>query len=454
MVAIAEDPNLPWGDRLRLWRINIKAWSQQELVDHVVQLAYQTKEERGTRLDIRLVGKWENGGVQRPQGVYRRLLAQLGAPMPLAPATSAPVLTAKCPPNARVTISETTEDGSDGQSEDGEISVLRRDFIKLGSAVAVPGLIAGLSGDANLSAQNRVASEVTDELRRRIVRLRRLDNHLGGADTYQLYVSEANITARLLKDGSYSEAIQRELLSIYAEQAQQAGWSAFDAGWSAEASTLYQRSYAAATEAGDAGLAGNALAFRAYQLLGEGQPASEMTDRSIHTAEAGGAHPGVLALLYERGAWTYALAGDVEATARALGKAEAALAQESDNPPDYAAWVDETELQIMTGRCWTELRKPLRAVPALERALSKYGDYHARDKALYLSWLADSYIDAAEQERAIEVVEQAAALATDVASVRPRQRLRKVVSRLEHNSDLAALVSRLSDSIDPLNVRG
>jgi tetratricopeptide (TPR) repeat protein len=328
--------------------------------------------------------------------------------------------------------------------------------MKLGSAVAVPALIAGLLGEASLTANNRVRREVTDELRRRMVRLRRIDDHLGGADTYHLYVADANVTARLLKEGSYSDSTQRELLSIYAEQAQQAGWSAFDAGWTSQATNLYQRSYAAAMEAEDVGLAGNALALRAYQMVGEGRPAAEMTDMSIRTAEVGGAHPGVLALLYERGAWTYALAGDVEATARALGHAKAALAQTAVNTPDYAAWVDETELQIMAGRCWTELRKPLRAVPALEQALSTYSDNHARDKALYLSWLADSYIDAAEHERATEIVGQAAELARDVASTRPRKRLRAVLNRLGHNTELATLVDRLSASntIYPVNIGG
>ena len=75
-------PTLPWGDRLRRWRTDVKAWSQQELADRIVQVAFQTKEERGTRIDVRLIGKWENGAVTRPQGVYRRLLTKLDAPLP------------------------------------------------------------------------------------------------------------------------------------------------------------------------------------------------------------------------------------------------------------------------------------------------------------------------------------------------------------------------------------
>jgi hypothetical protein len=120
----------------------------------------------------------------------------------------------------------------------------------------------------------------------------------------------------------------------------------------------------------------------------------------VYAADQPDVDPGVRALLYSRAAWTFALDGDANATARCLGQAEDALALADGRTPDYAAWIDETELAIMTGRCWSELRRPLRAVPVLETALSRYSDAHSRDKALYSSWLADSYIDAGR--RAVE----------------------------------------------------
>lgn len=61
-------------------------WSQQELVDQVVRLAFETKEDRGTSLDVRLVGRWENVSVGRPQSMYRRLLSGLAAPFRRTPA--------------------------------------------------------------------------------------------------------------------------------------------------------------------------------------------------------------------------------------------------------------------------------------------------------------------------------------------------------------------------------
>jgi hypothetical protein len=101
--------------------------------------------------------------------------------------------------------------------------------------------------------------------------------------------------------------------------------------------------------------------------------------------------------------------------------------------------VDQTELDIMTGRCWTELRRPLRAVPVLTRALDQYADHHARDKALYLSWLADSYLTAGEVEAAAAVTGRALDLAAGVASVRPRQRLAPLLRQLRQHAELSAV---------------
>lgn len=84
----------------------------------------------------------------------------------------------------------------------------------------------------------------------------------------------------------------------------------------------------------------------------------------------------------------------------------------------------------MAGRCWTELNRPLRAVPLLEEALSRYPDEYARDKALYLTWLARAYMTAGEVEQAAVVTGRALDLAADVVSVRPRQRLNPLLAAL------------------------
>lgn len=348
---------------------------------------------------------------------------------------------------------------SDTETSDVEedASVLRRDFMKLGAGMAITSVTAQLPGTPSGAAGNRIGISTVAELRGNIARLRLLDDHLGGGDTYRLYLAEVNKTASLLDDGSFSAATRRELLTLFAEQAQQAGWAAFDAGWHGEAQRLYQRSFSAAKEADDAGLAGNALALRSYQLLAHGTAATDLTDKSFSVA-AGNVHPAVKSLLYQRGAWTYAVAGQAEQAARALGQAEEALSVGDDGTPgpDFAVWAhDPTELRIMVGRCWTELHRPLRAVPALEAAMVQYHDSHARDKALYLSWLADAYLDAGEAEPAAAAVSRALDLSGSVASARPQQRLAAVMGRLEaykRSPVVADLLARAP--LNPVEIRG
>ncbi|WP_228815958.1 hypothetical protein, partial [Nocardia puris] len=54
----------------------------------------------------------------------------------------------------------------------------------------------------------------------------------------------------------------------------------------------------------------------------------------------------------------------------------------------------------------------------------------ARDKSLYLTWLADAYLDACDETNAVATTERALALAGRVASARPLDRVREVAQRV------------------------
>ncbi|MFI7598600.1 XRE family transcriptional regulator [Actinoplanes sp. NPDC049681] len=318
--------------------------------------------------------------------------------------------------------------------QDGGSGVFRRDLLKASAAVG-----AGFAvGPGLQDGRRRLGSELPGILRQRAARLRRLDNVLGGGDTFRIYAAEYQATEALLSDGFCSDKTRTGLLSVLAEQAQQAGWAAFDAGNHSEAVRLYGASRAAAGQAEDRLLAGNALAFLAYQQL-SADPAAAVQLATASCEVAGSAAVGSAgALLHERRAWTHAVLGNASQAARALEDAQTALvAGGSDPDPDWSAWVDETELHIMAGRCWTELRRPLRAVPILKTVLADFDDAHARDKALYLSWLADAYLDAGEVEEAAVTVSRALDLSAGVASVRPRQQLSRALDALSEHQNLS-----------------
>ncbi|GGJ56402.1 helix-turn-helix domain-containing protein [Streptomyces brasiliensis] len=321
-------------------------------------------------------------------------------------------------------------------SEIGPTSVRRRTILQ---AATRTGLAAALPALHRPPEPRRITNGYVQRLRERTVRLRRLDEFLGGGDTYRVYIGEYQDTKRLLRTASFTGESRQRLQSLLAEQAQQAGWAAFDGGRHAEAASLYEESKTAAREAGDADLLGNGFAFLAYQTA-DHRKAVEIAAASCATITA--ATPAaVQALLHERMAWACAVAGQADRTERALEAARAALDEQPDGEPqpDWAVWVDSTELHIMTGRCWTELRRPLRAVPILTKALDAYSDHNARDKALYLSWLADAYLSAGEVEEAATVTGRALDLATGIASVRPRQRLTPVLDQLRQHQDVTAV---------------
>ncbi|MGW4678783.1 helix-turn-helix domain-containing protein [Micromonospora taraxaci] len=323
--------------------------------------------------------------------------------------------------------------------DSGDDPVFRREFLKstaLGASIAL--------GAPLLDSSNaRIGSGLAPALRVRTARLRRLDNILGGGDTYQIYLREFETTQAIIRNASYSQAVRRDLLSVLAEQAQQAGWAAFDAGDGQKATRLYKTSLQAAKEGGDQALAGNALAFLAYQHIGT-DPAEAVRLATASCQVAGASLTGAVgALLHERRAWAYAVVGDAGNTERALEMARRSLTENHDSPRDWALWVDEDEIQIMSGRCWTELKRPLRSVPTLCEVLTRFNDDHARDKALYMTWLADAYLTAGEVEESAAVAGKILDLSEGVASVRPRQQLGSVLVRLAEYRDVPGVAGVL-----------
>ncbi len=315
-------------------------------------------------------------------------------------------------------------------------NVHRQEFIAT-AAMASVGLVL-----PQLTCSRQVDMSTLDALRSRTARLRCLDDYLGGADTYRLYLEEFRSTAELVRNRSYTEQVEGPLLALVAEQAQQAGWAAFDAGRQGEAKRLYEISLSAADESGNAGLKGNALAFLAYQETSTARPGLEL---ALASWEAGReAHPTVRALLLERLAWTQAVAGQSRDVDAALDLAREALEVKGEGPPpDWAAWVDLNEIQIMSGRCWTELRRPLRAVGVLEHALARYDDTHARDKSLYLTWLAHAYYQGGEIEQAARVTARAVDLANGVGSVRPAQRMAPLLRKFGNHQSVGSVAELL-----------
>ncbi|MGW3074769.1 MULTISPECIES: helix-turn-helix domain-containing protein [unclassified Kitasatospora] len=323
-----------------------------------------------------------------------------------------------------------------------EPDVNRRQFMAAGAGIAV------IPAIDYLGSGRRLGADVPRQLRARTARLRRLDDFMGGGDTYAMYCKELGDTVRLVDEGAYTENTGTGLRSVIAEQAQLAGWAAFDAGRYGEARSHYLTAMTAAQTAKDSSLAGNSYAFLAYlEWATGGGSGIEFATAACETAGRD-ASPAVRALLWDRLAWQHATNGNANATERALAAAEEAIREEADRPePDWVYWINLDEISIMTGRCWAELHRPLRAIPALESALSRYDDTMARDKALYLSWLASAYLDAGEIEHSAAITGKILDLSQGLASTRPAGRSRILLHRLQQHRQLSPVAELLERSV-------
>ena len=285
-----------------------------------------------------------------------------------------------------------------------------------------------------LKAGRHISTDLVDQIEQRVHQIRLIDDHVGGLDTYAMARAELEATAALVRDAAYSEDVGRRLLSVISELCQIAGWITSDAGRHGEAQRLYLAGARASHAAGDASGAASNLSSLAYQLANVGNPhEAVLLARSAYKGAAHEASATTRALLLERVAWAHARAGDPDPAGRALDQVDDAFdSRSAGEDPPWVYWLNRDEIGVMQGRVWTQLQRPLRAVPTLEQAIAGYGDDTPREASLYLTWLAEALVQANEVERAAEVALRALAL-----------------SRLAHSTRTASRVAELRALLTP-----
>lgn len=308
-------------------------------------------------------------------------------------------------------------------------------------------LIAEPPQVTTLRSGRRIGETTVAEAEERVHKLRLLDDHVGGTETHAMVTAELEATGALLRDGAYSEALGKRLLIAVGELAQLAGWTLSDAGQHARAEQIYLLGVRAAHAGGDIPGAANNLSSLAYQVANVGDPReAETLARSAYAGARHAATATTRALLAERVAWAAARAGGTSAADRALGRVETEYSgRQPADDPIWTYWLSEEEIQIMAGRVWTELRRPLRAVPILERATAGYTDETGRETALYLTWLAESLLDAREPERAATEALKALRLSRRAGSVRADDRVALLSGRLREHAGVAEVDAFLDE---------
>lgn len=294
------------------------------------------------------------------------------------------------------------------------------------------------------AAGRHIGGDDVASLAGRVHGLRLADDVVSGGDLIAPAFRELRSALDLYREASFTEDTGRALLVQVGELGQITGWIASDAGRPDDAERAYRIGLDAARQAGDKPLVGQVAGSLAYMWANSGREQEGAALARAALDEAGpDAPPKTRALFFDRIAWAHTKAGHPQDAMRALGQAHEALSTDGRAAPAWAYWVSDDELDVMDARVYTELRRPLRAVPLLTDVLGRYDATHARELTLYRSWLAVALADANEPEQAAveaaRVIEQAEGMTSD----RTLTRSRAVLLRLQEYDDVPEVRSLL-----------
>lgn len=284
-----------------------------------------------------------------------------------------------------------------------------------------------------LDTGRRISDDLVSTVEHRVIQLRRADDFITGDASHELMWNELHATTKLLTDAALTENQARRLLTAVGELAQLGAWVAADAGLLENAAKYVRGGVLAARAALNAPLAGNIISTFSYQVANNANPReAAILARTAYQGAQHDASPIARALLLERVAWASAKSGDLRACERTLGQVEDAYSEgPRDNDPDWLYWLNREEIDVMAGRCYTELGQPGRAEQLLREAIGRYDQTLIRENSLYLSWLAEDYVQLGEVEHAADMATRMAILAGRTNSARADTRLRFLASRLD-----------------------
>ncbi|WP_026284400.1 helix-turn-helix domain-containing protein [Salinispora arenicola] len=279
-----------------------------------------------------------------------------------------------------------------------------------------------------LRAGRRIGATLIRTLEARVIDLRHLDDTVGSRTLLPVIRAELDQAHHLARTASYTDASGRRLYTVIGELAQLAGWVASDAGNYSDAQRLYLSGVTAADAAGDRALGAQLLSSLAYQITNIGKRDDALLIARSAVTGAPHASPLVRTLLLERLAWTAARPRDTDTTRRALDAVNDAYDQHCDGiaEPEWVYWLNQTEIDVMAARCLIELGTPTSAEPLLTRALAGYNHDHAREVALYQTWLAEGHAKTGNLDAARAVLHRIDTTPINAGSTRLHRRITAV----------------------------
>ena len=315
----------------------------------------------------------------------------------------------------------------------------RRMFLTvLGSSMTSPALewlIAHPADDVTKTGGHRLPMDVVDHLDTITDSLRRMDDHLGGAQALSLVRQHLCTVTDLIDQRRYTSQVGLRLHASVGELLRLAGWLSFDSGLHAQAQRFWVAGLYAAHAAGDRGLGANILGFMSCQAKDIGQIREAVT--LAETARTGypASSPQVATILDLRAAEAYANAGEAGRCRKAI---DSAFTRFTDTPastgnPPWSYWITPAHADAQAGYCYLKLDNWSQARTHLTRSLPEHTQQSAREGALHTVLLATTYVrqEKPNLDRAIELGDQAVhTLSGQVSSTRCVRHVRRLVDDL------------------------
>jgi len=462
-------PRVP-NDELHRRR-QARRWSQHQLAHQVNRL--MAADGLAPTCAAKRVGRWERGEAT-PDELYRPYLAaalgctpaalgleaghnaELAAlaagPRPVVlvqvPEAAAELLGALLGTLASGTLAQGLLDGSGGSFV--ERRAFNRSVLGLMAAAVAgrtldPDQAGALVGAVEI---RRIGMGGVASLRQVVEAYRRLDDEIGSAALRPLVDGNLRMVAGLRRTGQRDQ-VAAELDRVAAELRQFAGWLAFDASDHRAADGHHRAALADAGRTGDEAMAAHVLGQMSYAAASAGDGG-----QAVDRAEAALAHAGrtpsrtLRAQVAAYAARAHATAGDASACRAALDLAEAEVERaRPEDDPAYVYYFTAASIPAARGMALVLLGDAGPAETVLREALAATDPAYARDRAVFMAFLATSLAQAGEPAEAARVGVQTADLLAQASSGQAAARLRILHGQLRRTAPDVPEVRELGDRL-------
>lgn len=297
-----------------------------------------------------------------------------------------------------------------------------------------------------------VGADYVESLHATIKNFAALDGIHGGAYIAPLALRSFRRAQRILGEGRYEPASERDLEAVTAEVGELSGWLLFHAERHEESRQVNAEALTLARIAGDASMEWFVLSNQALASVHTGRNREAL--RTAQSMTCGQDLPGRVRALFDvRAARALAALGDSSSALRAFDRARSAFADgTTTRDPAWSWWFDERELAGHEGMIHAALGDHSRALPQLATAVEHSEGQERFRWALYIhrANLLRALLRAGSWTEAERVAIDITPMVGMIASARTEGLLRRTVAHPEARPQIP---STLSDTLDYIGRR-